>query len=100
VVVVLGEVLGELVAGVVAVRHDPVDHADLLEHAEVAVGGAGGEPWGALLQLGDRERSPGPREHVDEVASGGRHPLSRAAEAGGDDVVELGPGFAAHGRRS
>ena len=88
VVVVSGEVLGELVPRELVVRHDAVDDARLLEHHEVAVHRALCEAGAGFEDLRDRERSFGSRQHVDDLDAHRRHALLLFAESPGDGFVQ------------
>ncbi len=57
VMVVLGEVLGELVPSMVGRVHQPSHDAHLLHHREIAVGGTLREHRGEFDQLGQRDRT-------------------------------------------
>ena len=72
----VGEVLGQLVASELVGGHDAVDDAGPLEHGEVPVGGALGQPGLAFQQLGDREGLVDGHEQVHQ-----RPPLRRVALA-------------------
>ena len=75
VMMVAGEILGELVAREVGVGHEPVHDPRLLEHHEVPVGRALGELGPGVEDLGDRERPVGGLEHVDDEPARRREPL-------------------------
>lgn len=78
--VIAGEVLGELEAGVLVVRHDPVHDAGLLEHDEVPVGAALGETVLLTQDLGDGEGAVRGPENADQRHSLGRGALVHASE--------------------
>ena len=69
VMVVFGEILGELVTGELATAVDSPDYARLLEQGEVAVGGALRKALARSEQLGDRHGSIGGRKHGDDGSS-------------------------------
>ena len=81
VVMVVGEVLGQLEAGELVGAGHPVDHAARLEHGEVAVGRALGQA--ALDQhLGGGERTAGVDEHLDQACAGPRCSAGRRRRGG------------------
>ena len=92
----LGEVLGQLVAGVVAVAHDPVDDARLLEHREVPVDRRLREVGASFEDLGDGERAGRRGEQVDELAATDREALLDPAQPERSDLVEVGDGDGRH----
>jgi hypothetical protein len=101
VVVVTGEVLGELEAGVLVARHDPAHDPGPLEDGQVAVGRAEGEVGVRALQLGHRHRPGGAGERVDEDAASGGVALLVALEParrGGVEVLVPGHGAQATAR--
>jgi foldase protein PrsA len=90
VVVVLGELLGELVAGdVVGGREAPHDRA-LLERGEVAVQRALRLARTEVVELGDRHRAPGIDQQLHELAPPQRVALARPPQLFVDDVVDVG----------
>ena len=98
-VVVLGEVFGELVASVIVGGHDPMDHADAFEDQEVPVSRARGEIAGALLHFRDGEGPRCAREHVDQRGPARGEALTGVLEPGRDGIVQLAPGaLPNHGR--
>ena len=75
VVVVAGEILGELEASVLVVGDDAVHDCGLLEDDEVAVDAALGESTPGIQDLGDGERSCRIAQHVDQRGAVARHAL-------------------------
>ena len=71
-VVVTGEVLGELPARELVGADDAVDDPGLLEHDEVPVGRALREPGPVVEDLGDRERAGRRGERVEQRLRGWR----------------------------
>ena len=90
VVVVLGEVLGELVARELVARDDAPHDAGRVEHGEVAVRGALGQPAIAVEELGDGEGPIGGVQRIDERPPVAGVALAVAAQPGGDGVVQVG----------
>ncbi len=87
VVVVLGQVLGQLEAGELVARDDAVHDAGALEDAEVAVGRALGQVTGGAEQLGEGDRPVGALERLDEGAAiGGVALVVRPQSRCGDQV--------------
>jgi hypothetical protein len=64
--VVFGEILGELVAGELVECDDPPDHAGALQHREVAVGRALREPRAGLEEFLDAQGALGGGEGGDD----------------------------------
>ena len=90
VVVVVGEVLGQLVAGELVGGHDAVDDAGPLEHGEVPVGGALGQARLALEELRDRQGLVDVDEQVHQRPALRRVALAvvpQPARRGGVEVV-------------
>jgi len=85
-VMMLRELLGELVPGVVAVREDAPDDPGLFEHGEVAVRGALREP--ALLpeDLEDGERPLRTGEHLHEPGAAHGQTRPEGSKVLGDSV--------------
>ena len=67
-VMVPGEILGQFVARELVVRDHAVHDAGLLEHDEVAIDRALRQAFPGVEHLGDRQRSVGSVEDVDELA--------------------------------
>jgi hypothetical protein len=87
VVVVLGEVLGQLEAGELVARDDAVDHTGALEDPEVPVRRALGEVTGGPEQLGEGDRPLGLLQRLDERAPvGGVALVVRPQSRCGDQV--------------
>lgn len=86
VVMVLGEVLGELVARDIVPDHETVHQARLFEHHEVAVHGARGQARSEVQDLGDREWTRGRGEDLNERLAIRGDPLLGPAETGRDGV--------------
>ena len=89
VVVVTGEVLGELPACELVGAHDAVHDAGLLEHHEVAVHRALREAATGLEDLGDRQRARRLGERGDERFAVRGEALAHAAEPLGDDRAHV-----------
>ena len=89
VVVVLGEVLGELEAGPVVGGRDATNDLGALEHRQVAVGAALRDGAVELEDLGEGEGAFGRLEHVDEGTPACGEALPVVVEPGGDDHMEL-----------
>ncbi len=80
--VVLGEVFGELVTREFVAGHHAVHDTRFFEHHEVAVHGTLRETRTSREDFGNRERSGGRRKHVDDDFARGRESLAlRAQEA-------------------
>ena len=90
VVVMFGEVLGQLVAGEVVVGDDAMDDGGLFEHGEVPVGARLREVVGELEHLGDGQWTIGGVEDVDQGTAATRVALAELAEPGVGDVVQIG----------
>ena len=88
-VVVPGEVLGELVAGEVVRAVHPVHDPRLFEDGEVAVHRALGEARTVLEDLGDGEGSIGALQDLDDRAAVGGVTLVAAGEALGHRRVQV-----------
>lgn len=86
-VMVLGEVLGELVARDVVPDHETVHQARLLEHHQVAVHGARGQARPEIQDLGDREWTGGCGEDLHECFAIRGDPLLGPPETGRDGVA-------------
>ena len=84
----VGEPLGELVAGVVVPRDDPDDRADLFEDDEVAVDARLRESVVVSQDLGDRHRAGTVEQRGDESPPAPRVALVGTAEQVGDLVVD------------
>ncbi len=80
VMVVTGEILRELVARELVVRHDAVHDAGVFEHDEVAVHRALRELGAPGQDLGDREGSIRGREHVEQLYARRCHALLLTGE--------------------
>ena len=91
-VVVAGEVFGELEPGVLVVGDDPVHDAGLLEDDEVAVRAALRQPASRREDLGKGERAGGLAEDVDDRLAISRDALADATEPRGDllALVKIG----------
>jgi hypothetical protein len=89
-VVVLGEVFGQLEVGVLRTGHDPSDHPGLLERGQVAVGAALGEarPPAQELRQGQRRRRLGQR--LDDAPAVGVVALVPVVEPHLDGPVHIG----------
>src|SRR5262245_3031624 len=99
-VMVLGEVLVELVAGEVVGSDDTVHDAGLFEHDEVAVHRALREPAPGGQDLGNRQWARRAGEHVDDALTGGRETLRVRVQPARDCVARAAhvartPGHAA-----
>ena len=90
VVVVLGEGLGELVAGEVLARDDPVDQAGLLEHREIAVRRAHGQAFAALQDLVDGERVTGGAQDLQQRTTSGSESLPKRSKPRRHDLIHVG----------
>ena len=90
VMVMLGQVLGQLVPGVVGAVDQSAHHADLFEDRQVAVGRTLGEGRGQLDQLRQRDRPIGARQRVDDGASARRVALVVLVETITHRSVDLG----------
>gem|GEM_PF-912686 len=89
-VVMAGELFGQLVAGVVIVGDDAPHDPGTLEHYEVAVGGALCQPDPLPEDLGNGERSVGSREDLDEHGTVGCQSGPARAELPGDHLLQGG----------
>ena len=78
--VVLGEIFGELVTRELVARHHPVYDADFLEHDEIAVHGTLRELGTGRENFRNGERSGRRREHVDDNLARRREPLALRAQ--------------------
>jgi hypothetical protein len=78
--VVPEEVLGELEAGELVVRDEPVDHTGLDENHEVAVHAALGQPGSGFEHLRDREWTRRCREDLDDRLAVRRESLLDTAQ--------------------
>ena len=96
VVVVADEILGQLEAGVLARRDDPVHHAHLLEHVEVAVGRALAQPGRRVDQLGDRDRPGRGHERLDQPPPAARVALVDEPEPVRHHLVDRGRAQGGH----
>ncbi len=90
--VVLGEILGQLVAGVVVGADDPTNHTGLLEHDQVAVHRALGQRRPPGQDVGDGERLAGVSQEIDQRPALGGVALLDGPEAGGSGRVEVSGG--------
>ena len=72
VVVMLGEVLGQLVVGVLGARDDAPHHLGILQGGEVAVGAALGEVGPPVQELRERLRRRCLGQRLDDAAPVGR----------------------------
>jgi hypothetical protein len=101
VVVVLGEVLGQLVAGEVVAGDDAGHGADFFQYGQVAVDAGLRKSAIGVQNLGDGERTTTSLENSDQPAATAGVSLVGLAEQGGDlvvyFVVDLGCG---HGPQS
>src|SRR5580658_7117525 len=68
VVVVLGEILGELEPGELVAGGDPPDQASGLQVGQVPVGGAAGKPGQPLGDVADADRLAGGDQQLDDGA--------------------------------
>jgi len=75
VMVMFGEVFGELVARELVVGDDAMHDPRLFEHHEIAVHRALLEPGAMFEDLRDRERARRAGQHVDQGHAVGREPL-------------------------
>lgn len=89
-VVVLGEVFGELVARELVRGDDAVHDAGAFEDGEVPVDGALREARAPLEELGNGQRLLSLPENLDDGAATGRVALIIRAEAFSGDRVQLG----------
>jgi len=89
VVVVLGEVLGELVASEVVASHDAGDGIGRFQDGEVPVDTGLGECLVGGEDLGDGQRPVAGLEDRDQPASTGGVALVVTAEEGSDFVVDV-----------
>jgi hypothetical protein len=89
VVVVTGEVLGELPPGELVGADDAVHDVGLLEHDEVAVHRALRELGTVLEDLGDGERARLVDERVEQRPTVGGEALPHRPQAGGDGLVQF-----------
>ena len=87
-VVVAGEILGELVAREIGVGHEPVHDPGLFQHHEVPVGRALGERGLRVEDLGNGERPVGGLEHVDDELARRREPLLLGVQQHRDGLVQ------------
>jgi hypothetical protein len=69
VVVVLGDVFGQLKTEVVVVCRDAPDDSRLLQVNEVAVGRAPRQPGRTFCDVFDADRVPGVRQQLDDLAT-------------------------------
>ena len=90
VMVVLGEVLGELEMRVVGAVHKTPYHAGLLEHGKVAVGGALRKGCVARKKFREGHRRTSARQHLDDPATSVGVALLTTAEAVVDGPVQFG----------
>jgi len=89
VVVVGGEVFGQLEAGELVGGDDAAHDTGLGEHGHGAVGGALGKSPGGLDDLGDGQRSTGGLEGVDQHPAPRGVALSDGGEAAGGNAVHV-----------
>ena len=89
VMVVLGEILGELEARPFIACHDLLDDAGAFENREVPVHRTLREVVPALDDLRDRERRSRRREHLEEFLAVSRVALAVSTQAGRRDAVEI-----------
>ncbi len=87
--VVAGEILGQLVPGVITRRHDAVDDTGGLQDGEIAIRRAGGEGRRVASDLRDRQRPIGTGENIDQRRAGGRDPLPVGTKAARHGVSEF-----------
>jgi len=85
---VLGEILGQLVAGEVAAGDDAVHRAGLFEHGQVPVRRALGQRR-ALEHLGDRQRLARRSAALDDGPPAGRVALARSLQTAGHELVHI-----------
>ena len=85
---VAGEVLGELVARELGVRHDAMHDPRLLEQLQVAVGAALRERGLGVEDLGNRQWAAGASEHVDECVARRGCALPRSPQPRRHGVME------------
>jgi regulator of sirC expression with transglutaminase-like and TPR domain len=83
------EVLGELEASELVVRHQTVDDAGLLEHHEVAVHAALRQVRAHRQHLGDRERSRRRHEHVDDGLAVRGQTMLHPSQPRGDHLAKI-----------
>ena len=88
VMMVAGEVLGELVARELGVGDDAVHDTRVLEELQVPVRAALGEAGVGVEDLGKGERPTGRGEHIDQRVASGCRALPGAPQPGRDGVVE------------
>ena len=91
VVMVAGEVFGELPPRELVGAHDAMHDAGLLEHHEVAVHRALREPGTPIEHLGDGEGSGRGGERVDQHFAVGGEPLAHTPQPSGDRNADRPP---------
>jgi len=88
VVVVLGEILGELEAGEVVTGGDTADQPGTLEVNEMTVGGATGQLWEPPGDVADADRVAGAGEYLDDGTAPAGVALLDSTEASLRQVVQ------------
>lgn len=89
VMVMAGQILGQLEAGEFVAAEDPMDHARLLENGEIPIGRTLRHVGPVGDKLGRGHRSPGRDQGVDQTSATGGVPLVDPAQTGGCRRVEL-----------
>lgn len=87
---VLGQVLGELVTSELVVRHDAMDDAGLFEHDEIPIDGALGKAAPLFQDFGDRQRSGRGSQDVDQGFAFRGEPLIGASQPTGHRGTKIG----------
>jgi hypothetical protein len=88
VVVVLGDVLGQLEAGEPIAGGHPAHHPGPFQVGQVAVGRAAGQAWRQLFDGVDAYRTVGRSQHLDDLAPPGGVTLGTLAEPPLDHAVQ------------
>ncbi len=89
VVVVLGELLGQLVAGEFVIGGDAPHHPGDLQVDEVAIGGAAGQIGQAISDITDADGVPGVDQEADDGPPAGRVALVGATKSVFHDIVQI-----------
>ena len=88
-VVVAGEVFGQLPPGELVGTDDAMDDPGILEHHQVAVDGALGEIRMFVEDLGDGERPGRGGEHAQQHLAVRGESLADVAQTGGDGLAHF-----------
>lgn len=88
VVVMFGEVLGQLEARELVTRRDPAHHSGALQVNEVPVGRAAGELRQAVSDVTDADRVAGVGQELDKSAAPRGVPQVRSSQPGLDQLVD------------